>query len=107
MSKKITDRYDKYKTKNIAIAADQSEAGFQNLLTVSDLSIGYQEPLFSGVAFNLNSGDRAEIRGRNGAGKSSFIKLILKAANGLATDIKVYSGAIIPEKGLRIGYYEQ
>lgn len=107
MSKKITDRYDKYKTKNIAIATDQAETGFQNLLTVSDLSIGYQEPLFSGVAFNLNSGDRAEIRGRNGAGKSSFIKLILKAASGLAADIKIFSGAIIPEKGLRIGYYEQ
>jgi len=107
MSKKITDRYDKYKTKNIAIATDQAETGFQNLLTISDLSIGYQEPLFSGVAFNLNSGDRAEIRGRNGAGKSSFIKLILKAASGLAADIKIFSGAIIPEKGLRIGYYEQ
>ncbi len=107
MSKKITDRYDKYKTKNIAISTDQAEAGFQNLLTISDLSIGYQEPLFSGVAFNLNSGDRAEIRGRNGAGKSSFIKLILQATNGPSSDIKVFSGAIIPEKGLRIGYYEQ
>jgi len=107
MSKKITDRYDKYKTKNIAIATDQAETGFQNLLTISDLSIGYQEPLFSGIAFNLNSGDRAEIRGRNGAGKSSFIKLILKVASGSNADIKVFSGAIIPENGLRIGYYEQ
>ena len=107
MSKKITDRYDKYKTKNIAIATDQAEVGFQNLLTISDLSIGYQEPLFSGIAFNLNSGDRAEIRGRNGAGKSSFIKLILKVASGSNADIKVFSGAIIPENGLRIGYYEQ
>ncbi len=107
MEKKITDRYDKYKTKNIAIATDKLSHGFANLLKIHDLSIGYTKPLFSKISFSLNSGDRVEIRGRNGAGKSTLIKLILEVSQAKPFDAVVYSGSIEPEKGLRIGYYEQ
>jgi ATPase subunit of ABC transporter with duplicated ATPase domains len=107
MSKKVTDRYDKYKTKNISITTDSSDSGFMNLLSVHDLSVGYSNPLFEAVSFGLNSGDRAEIRGRNGAGKSSLIKLILDITNGKSSKLKIFKGSIEPEKALRIGYYEQ
>ena len=107
MSKKVTDRYDKYKTKNISITTDSSDSGFMNLLSVHDLSVGYSNPLFEAVSFGLNSEDRAEIRGRNGAGKSSLIKLILDITNGKSSKLKIFKGSIEPEKALRIGYYEQ
>jgi ATPase subunit of ABC transporter with duplicated ATPase domains len=107
MSKKVTDSYDKYKTKNISITTDKSEPGFMSLLTVHDLSIGYKAPLFDSVSFSLNSGDRAEIRGRNGAGKSSLIKLVLDTNNHKDIKLELFKGYIEPENALRIGYYEQ
>lgn len=107
LPKKITDRYEKYKSQNIAIATDQAESGFANLLSVHDLSIGYSSPLFAEVAFGLNSGDRVEIRGRNGAGKSTLIKLILESVKQEPLEVKVFSGFVQPERGLRLGYYEQ
>ena len=107
MPKKVADRYDKYKTQNITIATDQTQAEFTNLLSVHELSIGYLDPLFTKVSFGLNSGGRVEIRGRNGAGKSSLIKFILETTKQEPTEVKVFSGYVKPERGLRLGYYEQ
>lgn len=48
-----------------------------NILSVSNLAkLGREEPLFSGVTFGLNEGEKAAIIGRNGTGKSTMLSTI-------------------------------
>src|SRR5574344_2164960 len=48
-----------------------------NLLSVSNLSkLGREEPLFTGVTFGLDEGDKASIIGKNGTGKSTLLNTI-------------------------------
>ena len=48
-----------------------------NLLSVSNVSrIGREQPLFTGVTFGLNEGDKAALIGRNGTGKSTLLATI-------------------------------
>lgn len=48
-----------------------------NLLSVSNLSkIGREKPLFTGVTFGLDEGDKAALIGRNGGGKSTLLATI-------------------------------
>lgn len=48
-----------------------------NILSVNNLKkIGREEPLFSGVTFGLNDGDKAALIGRNGTGKSTLLNTI-------------------------------
>ena len=50
---------------------------FMNILSVNNLKkIGREEPLFSGVTFGLNEGDKAALIGRNGTGKSTLLNTI-------------------------------
>ena len=48
-----------------------------NLLSISNLAkIGREKPLFTGVTFGLNEGDKAALIGRNGTGKSTLLNTI-------------------------------
>lgn len=48
-----------------------------NLLSVNNLAkIGREKPLFTGVTFGLNEGDKAALIGRNGTGKSTLLNTI-------------------------------
>lgn len=48
-----------------------------NLLSVNNLAkIGREKPLFTGVTFGLNEGDKAVLIGRNGTGKSTLLNTI-------------------------------
>jgi lincosamide and streptogramin A transport system ATP-binding/permease protein len=50
----------------------------QKLIYASNLSVFYQEnPVFKNLNFEINSGDRVGLLGKNGCGKTSLIKLIL------------------------------
>lgn len=55
---------------------------------------------FSGLAFEIQPGDRIGLVGRNGCGKSSLLRI-------LAGTDKEYSGSISFAKNLRIGFLEQ
>jgi len=48
-----------------------------NLLSISNLSkIGREKPLFTGVTFGLQEGEKAALIGRNGTGKSTLLNTI-------------------------------
>ena len=70
------------------------------ILEIKNLSAGYyKERILEGVSFSLERGDTLAIIGPNGAGKSTLLKAILGAIP--------FSGEIIKEKKVRIGYVPQ
>ena len=57
-----------------------------NILSISNLAkIGREEPLFTGVTFGLNEGEKAALIGRNGTGKSTLLNTI--------------AGVLVPDEG--------
>ena len=71
------------------------------MLNVHNLSVSFQgEYLFEDVAFMLNAGDRVGLIGKNGAGKSTMLKL-------LSRELKPDSGTIAADKDVRIGFLKQ
>ena len=48
-----------------------------NALEVKNLSIGYDHPILKGISMKLAFGDRIAILGKNGVGKTTFLKTIL------------------------------
>ena len=115
---KATKSYSKFKSKNVKIAMDNSsEKSRRDLAVVEDLALGYgkledaienkngAKVLFEDLSFKLKVGEIIEFHGRNGAGKSSLIKAILKKNNTALPDI--YSGNIYVDETIKIGEYTQ
>lgn len=104
----VADQYHRYKTKNISIGDTGSQAKHvHTLLEVSNLSGGYDQPLFQHLSLLLRHGDRLHLKGRNGAGKSTVVRLILSALAAVPTDAKLLHGSIKGHPKLKIGLYEQ
>ncbi len=103
----VLERYHKYKDKNIRIAKSKSDEYKRTLLTVKNLSLGYDSPIFENISFSLEHSDRIMIKGRNGAGKSSLIKAIRNTNGENIFPGKIYTGEIILNEHARIGIYEQ
>lgn len=75
------------------------------LARAEGLSAGYagSEPLFKGLNFTLERGERLAVEGGNGSGKSSLIRLICSdAPEGLE-----YTGKLSVATGLKISYIAQ
>jgi ATP-binding cassette, subfamily F, member 3 len=71
------------------------------MLNIHNLSVSFGgEFLFEEVTFRLGSGDRVGLVGKNGAGKSTMLKI-------LAGDFKPDSGQIATEKEVRMGFLRQ
>jgi ATPase subunit of ABC transporter with duplicated ATPase domains len=100
---KTAAQYDKFKAKNVRINLKNDDSkSTRVLVSVRNLSIGYEQPLFENLNIDLREGEAVELRGRNGAGKTTLIKAILgdKA-------ITTYAGTITIDPHVRIGIYEQ
>lgn len=131
---KVAGQYAKFKARNIKMnIKDESSRSSHVLVRAANVSLGYTTPLFEGVNIDLREGESAELRGRNGAGKSTFIKQLLqnqpslhsatsrvvrKTPTGLAnpqnetkasdaTSITVFDGELSLDPKVRIGVYEQ
>lgn len=109
---KVAAQYDKFKAKNIRMNMKSDESRSKHVLVnVKNLSLGYGDtPLFDKVNIDLREGEALELRGRNGAGKTTVIKAILDAAPGAratASSAKVFSGEVTLDRQMRIGVYEQ
>jgi lincosamide and streptogramin A transport system ATP-binding/permease protein len=73
----------------------------QTLVSASDLSIIYScKRIMDNIHLSINQGDRVALIGKNGSGKSSFIKLIL------GEDIS-FLGELDIVAGLKISYLPQ
>ena len=71
------------------------------MLNIHNLSVSFGGTyLFEEVTFRLGSGDRVGLVGKNGAGKSTMLKI-------LAGDFKPDSGQIATEKEVRMGFLRQ
>jgi ATP-binding cassette subfamily F protein 3 len=71
------------------------------MLNIHNLSVSFGGSyLFEEVTFRLGSGDRVGLVGKNGAGKSTMLKI-------LAGDFKPDSGVIATEKEVRMGFLRQ
>ena len=71
------------------------------LLALEDQSTGYGERIvLEHVKLTLSPGDRIALLGRNGAGKSTYMKL-------LAGELAAFAGTRTEARDLRIGYFAQ
>lgn len=108
MGLKTGEQYQKFKAKNIKLHGVTGEEGFGRLLVnISDLSLGYDDPLFKNISFQVREGEIIEIRGRNGAGKSTMVKTLLSTVYDKPFSAKVFNGLIDVDKKIRVGVYEQ
>lgn len=100
---KDADRYAKYQAKNIKVSMKGEKLRSERpLVQAIDLAVGYRTPILEHINFALRSGERLELRGRNGVGKSTLLKAIL----GLAGP-KIFAGEAHLDGQIRIGIYEQ
>lgn len=71
------------------------------MINIHDLSVSFGGTyLFEEVTFRLGSGDKVGLVGKNGAGKSTMLKI-------LAGDLKADSGSIATEKEVKMGVLRQ
>ncbi len=72
-----------------------------SVLELAGVTFGYtNQPLFSGVTFRLEAGERAALVAPNGAGKSTLLRVI---SSELAAD----KGSVLIKKDGTVGYYRQ
>lgn len=118
-------RYEKFKTKNIRMSLkDDASRSKHVIVSARDLSLGYTTPLFANVNVDLREGEAMELRGRNGAGKSTFIKVLLSGASprqdssdeSMPQTVEAKSSVAAPtlfggelnlDPQVRVGVYEQ
>lgn len=73
----------------------------KRLVQLKDVAIAYGEKqICSGISFTIEQGDRIVLRGANGCGKSSIIKLI-------CGEVIPHTGEVCVGSGLRISYVSQ
>jgi ATP-binding cassette subfamily F protein 3 len=108
MHAKVVEKYEKYKDKNVRIRTNAEEARSHWLLEVDGLSLGYDRPLFDGLSFKLHHGERVQLKGRNGAGKTTVIRALLaEAAGDTKLASKIYAGHLALHRSTVVGFYEQ
>ena len=71
------------------------------MLNIHNLSVSFGgEYLFEEITFRLGAGDRIGLIGKNGAGKSTMLKI-------LSGEIEPDTGQIAADKDLKIGFLKQ
>ncbi len=108
MGLKTGQQYEKFKAKNIRLQGVDGEEGYGRLLVdAKSLSLGYNEPLFKNISFQIREGEILELRGRNGTGKTTLVRTLLATVKAEQFSAKVFDGTIEVDKKSRVGVYEQ
>lgn len=102
---KAASRYDKFKSKNIRMNIKSDDSRSKHVLVRAvDLALAYGDKiLFEGINIDLREGESVELRGRNGAGKTSLLRALLQQHG--APDI--LSGNLELDRHARVGIYDQ
>ncbi|MFK8043377.1 ABC-F family ATP-binding cassette domain-containing protein [Congregibacter sp.] len=75
--------------------------GRDPLIEVRGANVGYgNSPLISGADFSLRNGDRIALLGRNGSGKTTFLR-------SLCGELPLLAGERHSSEGCRIAYFDQ
>jgi ATP-binding cassette subfamily F protein 3 len=107
MGKKVSDNYDKYKAKNIKIGKNQSGGQAHELMRLEGVQLGYaSRALFKPINLNLQHGERVQLVGRNGVGKTTLVRAIEAASRGKKPDT-LLQGSITPHNKLELSVYDQ
>ena len=106
---KSAERYGKFKSRNIRLSMKDASSRSQHVLVrAENVAVGIGERiLFEDVNIDLREGEAIEIRGRNGAGKTALIRMILVSGKSFDGGPVLYSGDIFLDPQVRIGVYEQ
>jgi ATP-binding cassette, subfamily F, member 3 len=107
LDKKVVDSYQKFKEKNIKISISETKEKAGELLTVRNLALGFEKPLFTQLNFSLKDSSRVFIKGKNGTGKSTLVRTILALSQSQEPKATTHDGEIVLGDDLRIGEYEQ
>ena len=87
--------------RNDALKLIPIKLGRNPLVLANQLQVKFDDnAIFQPISFEVNEGDRVAIVGKNGAGKSSLLKLILNEKIGVTGDLKVVNE-------LKISYVSQ
>lgn len=102
---KAASRYDKFKSKNIRMNIKNDDSRSKHVLVKAmDVALAYGDKiLFEGINIDLREGEAMELRGRNGAGKTSLIRALLHHDGAP----ELLSGSLELDRHARIGIYEQ
>ena len=101
---KVAGQYQKFKARNIKMTIRNDESRSKHVLVkATNLVLGYGgKALFKPVNIDLREGEAVELRGRNGAGKTTVIKALLGIEGP-----EIIDGSIELDTHCRIGVYEQ
>jgi ATPase subunit of ABC transporter with duplicated ATPase domains len=102
---KTAAKYDKFKSKNIRMNIKNDESRSKHVLVkTTNLSLAYGDKLlYEKVNIDLREGEALELRGRNGSGKTSLIRVLVGSED--APDI--LGGEYMVDPKVRIGIYDQ
>ena len=102
----IGESYQKHKAKSIRIRRSQAAERTRQLLQLQQVQGGYGRPLFVPLDLAVHTGDRVQIVGRNGVGKTTLVKTILQSLGDSRPETLLH-GTIIADSKLRINTYDQ
>jgi ATPase subunit of ABC transporter with duplicated ATPase domains len=102
----IEESYQKHKAKTIRIRRISDDERRRELIQLRDVQVGYEHPLFENLNASIQTGDRFQIVGRNGVGKTTLVRAILSSVEQ-PKPATLLHGKIILDSKLRINTYEQ
>jgi ATP-binding cassette subfamily F protein 3 len=107
MRPKLEASYQKHKARTIRIRRLTAEERQRDLLHLDKVQVGYSGPLFESIDMRIMTGDRLQIIGRNGVGKTTLVKAITERAASDNRPPTLLHGRISCDTKLRINTYEQ
>ncbi len=103
----LEESYQKHKAKTIHIRRLVKEERPRELMVLDNVQAGYNgQALFNPVAARLQTGDRLQVVGRNGTGKTTLVRTIIASLTEVKPATLVH-GVIKLDNQLRLNTYEQ